>query len=275
MTLGERIVELRNTRRLSQMDLAEAMDVSRQSVSKWETGASVPDLEKLVKLADYFDLSLDQLVKGKDPCAQPGPAKDMGPEASRPAPQRTKAQSLGIFLVCLSAFASILFAIFFGLWGILFAAPVLLFGLICYFVKNHPILKAVWTDYILLSLYFHYCTGIQPSNIWLTFRWTYEMNYAILVFSWIWFLLMMALIIGTAFVLRNKGWSWSSPCISELIFGLALFALSFILRVFANHAYWLYLLTSYLQLAGFAVLLTDFTRWAVHRKESGTNNRCS
>ena len=44
MTLGEQIVKLRTARGISQADLAEAMEVSRQSVSKWETGASVPDL---------------------------------------------------------------------------------------------------------------------------------------------------------------------------------------------------------------------------------------
>ena len=48
MTLGERIYERRAARNLSQTDLADALGVSRQSVSKWETDASVPDLDKLV-----------------------------------------------------------------------------------------------------------------------------------------------------------------------------------------------------------------------------------
>ncbi|MDD4570688.1 MAG: helix-turn-helix transcriptional regulator [Tepidanaerobacteraceae bacterium] len=52
---------LRTEHRLSQGDLAEKMGVSRQSVSKWETGSSVFDLDKLVALSELFDVSLDTL----------------------------------------------------------------------------------------------------------------------------------------------------------------------------------------------------------------------
>ena len=64
MTLGERICTLRTAKNLSQGDLAEQLDVSRQSVSKWETDTSVPDLDKLVKLCDLFGVSMDELVRG-------------------------------------------------------------------------------------------------------------------------------------------------------------------------------------------------------------------
>lgn len=274
MTLGEHIMELRSVRGISQADLAEAMDVSRQSVSKWETGASTPDLEKLVKLADYFGLSLDQLVggKGAEACEQSpaANAEDTRIETFPSAPKRTKAQSLGIFFLCLSAFSGIVFTILFGIGGVLFAAPFLLFGLICYVVKNHPILKAVWTNYMILSLYFHVCSASNPSLILLTFRWTYEMNYSILIFSWIWFLLAMALILGTAIIFRNKGWSWNRKCIGELVLALMLYVLGSVLGIFAGrfggHTPFGYLLPGYLQLAGLTILLTDVTRWAVSRK---------
>ena len=48
MKLHEKIYTLRTAKNLSQGDLAEILDVSRQSVSKWETGASIPDLDKLI-----------------------------------------------------------------------------------------------------------------------------------------------------------------------------------------------------------------------------------
>ena len=51
MELGERIYTMRAARGLSQTDLADALEVSRQSVSKWETGASAPELDKLMKLS--------------------------------------------------------------------------------------------------------------------------------------------------------------------------------------------------------------------------------
>ena len=59
MTLGERLIQLRAKAGLSQDTLAEQLGVSRQSVSKWENDASVPDLEKLVKLSGVFGISLD------------------------------------------------------------------------------------------------------------------------------------------------------------------------------------------------------------------------
>ena len=69
MSLGSNISRLRAEKRLSQGDLADILNVSRQSVSKWETDGSVPDLDKLVKLSRVFDVTLDQLVTGEEPAA--------------------------------------------------------------------------------------------------------------------------------------------------------------------------------------------------------------
>lgn len=65
MSLAENIYRFRTERNMSQLDLANALEVSRQSVSKWETGTAVPELEKLIKMSDLFDVSLDVLV-GRD-----------------------------------------------------------------------------------------------------------------------------------------------------------------------------------------------------------------
>ena len=56
MTLGENIVRLRTQKNWSQGDLADALDISRQSVSKWETDASIPELDKLLKLSELFEV---------------------------------------------------------------------------------------------------------------------------------------------------------------------------------------------------------------------------
>ena len=63
MILSEKIITLRNQHHMSQGDLAERLNVSRQSVSKWETGASVPDLDKLIAMSELFQVSMDELVK--------------------------------------------------------------------------------------------------------------------------------------------------------------------------------------------------------------------
>ena len=67
MTLGENIVRLRTQKNWSQGDLADALDISRQSVSKWETDASIPELDKLLKLSELFGVTLDELVRGEYP----------------------------------------------------------------------------------------------------------------------------------------------------------------------------------------------------------------
>lgn len=66
MKLSEKIVTLRNQNQLSQGDLAEKLNVSRQSVSKWETGASTPDLDKLIAMSELFHVTMDELVKDED-----------------------------------------------------------------------------------------------------------------------------------------------------------------------------------------------------------------
>ena len=73
MTLGQNIARLRTQKNLSQGDLADALEVSRQSVSKWETDASIPELDKLLRLAELFGVTLDELVKGES--AQPEAAR--------------------------------------------------------------------------------------------------------------------------------------------------------------------------------------------------------
>lgn len=67
MTLGERIAYYRGKLGLSQGELAERLGVSRQAVSKWETDAGLPDLERLIALSRLYRITLDELVKGESP----------------------------------------------------------------------------------------------------------------------------------------------------------------------------------------------------------------
>ena len=67
MTLGEKIALMRTTLRLSQEQLAEKLQVSRQSVSKWEADKNAPDLRTLLRLAELFDLTADELLRDEIP----------------------------------------------------------------------------------------------------------------------------------------------------------------------------------------------------------------
>ena len=62
MTISDRIRELRRKRGISQEELAEQLSISRQAVSKWESGQSMPDLDKIILLSDYFDVTSDYLL---------------------------------------------------------------------------------------------------------------------------------------------------------------------------------------------------------------------
>lgn len=63
MNLSEKILELRKANGLSQEQLSEKLGVSRQSVSKWECGESLPELEKLILLSKVFHVTTDYLLK--------------------------------------------------------------------------------------------------------------------------------------------------------------------------------------------------------------------
>ena len=67
MEFNNKLYELRKQKGLSQEELAGRLNVSRQTVSKWEVGESVPDMEKLVAISELFDISLDELVLNKAP----------------------------------------------------------------------------------------------------------------------------------------------------------------------------------------------------------------
>lgn len=64
MNLGENIYTYRTKRNLSQGELANALEVSRQSVSKWENNLAQPELDKLIRMSKLFSISLDELVYG-------------------------------------------------------------------------------------------------------------------------------------------------------------------------------------------------------------------
>lgn len=110
MRLGERIYKLRTEKELSQGDLAEALAVSRQSISKWETNGSVPELDKLVKLSEVFGVSLDALVTGKEDAEQPT-AQETEPQIvyiERPVKQKSTAAQKWCIVLCSLVFVLLL-----------------------------------------------------------------------------------------------------------------------------------------------------------------------
>ena len=64
MTISERLLKLRKEKNLSQEELANVLDVSRQTISKWETGESTPDFNKIIPLCEFYGITSDELLSG-------------------------------------------------------------------------------------------------------------------------------------------------------------------------------------------------------------------
>ena len=67
MNMADRIQYLRKSKGISQEELADKVGVSRQAVSKWESEQSTPDLEKIIILSEFFEVTTDYILKGIEP----------------------------------------------------------------------------------------------------------------------------------------------------------------------------------------------------------------
>ena len=85
MELKDKLAELRNKKGLSQIAAAEALNVSRQAISRWETGASAPSTENLIELSRLYGVSMDELVNG----GESGRAENDAESAAAASPRRT------------------------------------------------------------------------------------------------------------------------------------------------------------------------------------------
>ena len=171
MTLGQNIARLRTQKNLSQGDLADALDISRQSVSKWETDASIPELDKLLRLAELFGVTLDELVKGESaqPEAARGEASDKESAgaytAAAPAARRETRQIVGTILLCFGALIGILIMLFAGtLAGFILALPLFVCGTICLTVRHRTGLWCAWALYVCFALYLSDIFASDPSE---------------------------------------------------------------------------------------------------------------
>lgn len=79
MKFGEKLQTLRRAKGLSQEQLSEALGVTRQAISKWELNASLPDVEKLLALSEFFEVSTDYLLKETMETPTPAAPPTTGP----------------------------------------------------------------------------------------------------------------------------------------------------------------------------------------------------
>ena len=166
MTLGEKIYKLRTERNLSQGDLSEILEVSRQSVSKWENGAATPDLDKIIKLSEIFGITIDELVKNEDVSASPSeePKKDViviKKESGFP-PRKI----IGTVLLSLSLIVTVvLLAAGGGISGLVLSSPLILCGIICFIFKKNIGLWCFWAVFFCVDMYMRLATGTTSALV--------------------------------------------------------------------------------------------------------------
>ena len=147
MTLAEKIAALRGERRLSQGDLAERLDVSRQSVSKWETGQAVPELDKIIKLADLFGVSVDELVRDGEAPRPEAPEPEAAERVvyiERPPKGLTPVQILGVVCAALGTGLALIALLVDDPELIILGLALLILSLPLLLAKKHPLLICGW-----------------------------------------------------------------------------------------------------------------------------------
>ena len=213
MDLGERLYQLRKARNLSQGEVADALGVSRQSVSKWENNTNVPELDKLVKLGELFGLTLDELVKGE---AAPAPAGRL--ERPRPAsgPAGGRRIAAIVLLVC-GGVGSLLFCttllIYLTLW-------LVLAGLLCWYVQEHLGLCLGLSFWMFLVVYFQITSILSPWNVLIPAVYRFSTPFQIFL-DW---LLFLPLLLFLGLAVRAAWRQFDRPALLRLGLTVGLFA---------------------------------------------------
>lgn len=153
MSLGENIYKLRTEKNMSQGHLADALEVSRQSVSKWENNSAVPELEKLIKMAELFDITLDELVGNTqaETAATPQETTQYPPvEIQRPAVPIMPV--VGIALLCCAILSLILFILFdMGEFIFYVSIPLIIVSIPC-ISTNKKFRRNYWISMVVIIL---------------------------------------------------------------------------------------------------------------------------
>ena len=185
MTLGEKILALRTQKEMSQEELAAALEVSRQSVSKWETNQSVPDLDKIIRLAGLFGVTVDQLVREGE---RPEPPEPPEPRVVYVAEGRrglTRPQMVGVCLEVLGGILLLLGVAGLGAVAAVIGAALMILGLPLLLARKHPWLILGWLAVGLSLLVFNPYISVAPWGPVMGLRYLYyylavpELHYSV------------------------------------------------------------------------------------------------
>jgi transcriptional regulator with XRE-family HTH domain len=151
---------------MSQGNLADKLDVSRQTISKWENNMCLPEAEKLLQLSEIFGVSIDYILKGKT-IVEPEPVyiyvKDPESENASKYNESLIRKYLGTAIAILGGFISIIFALEPSLSILLFiTVPLTILGILMARNAKHPWLIVSWITYVPIMCLLTYGTSISP-----------------------------------------------------------------------------------------------------------------
>ena len=207
MTLGEKIYKLRTERNLSQGELSEMLEVSRQSISKWENGAATPDLDKIIKLSEIFKITIDELVKNEEISVSASEEAKKDVIVIKKESNFPPRKIIGTVLLSLSLIVTVvLLAAGGGISGLVLSSPLILCGIICFVFKKNIGLWCFWAVFFCIDMYLRLATGINSSAI-LNFRALLFMirggDFLRLLLAFLQLLAILSLILTTVFRFRK------------------------------------------------------------------------
>lgn len=189
MKIGENIYKLRTEKNMSQTDLANALEVSRQSVSKWENNSAVPDLERIVNMSRIFEVTLDELVFGESaekPSVPENPPEIQMPQVTLNIRPKTVAGALMLVF----GMVFFLLSIFWGdhLWfgeeiGELTSLMITLIGLSLLATYDFKVFSVCAIIYMLYSIV---CFGIMHVTSIANYVFTFAASFIILTWFFAW-----------------------------------------------------------------------------------------
>ena len=147
-SIGERIYDLRNRNNMSQGNLADKLDVSRQTISKWENNMCLPEAEKLLQLSEIFGVSIDYILKGETEAQQthePVYIYVKDPDGAK-YDEKTLRKYAGLVLSAVCGVLTIIFALESSIF-ILLTAPMTVLGVLVAINLKHPVLVFSWLFY--------------------------------------------------------------------------------------------------------------------------------
>ena len=172
MLLGERLYELRTKNNMSQGALAERLDVSRQTVSKWENNLSVPETEKILQLSEIFSVSTDYILKGEEREEKAEPVyvyvEKEADSSSLESKEKITRKYVGLTLAIISGLLTVIFLFLTaaGFWILAIpTALVMLVGIFIYNNLKHPWFIISWTAFLISLPLMFFFTALNPLMI--------------------------------------------------------------------------------------------------------------